>query len=339
LIALVTGGGGFVGGAVVRRLVERGDRVRSFSRLRYAELDRLGVECMRGDLSAPGSEAALAAACRGVDAVFHVAAKAGVWGSADEFRRANVDGTRRVLEACRKAKVRRLVFTSSPSVVFDGRDMEGVDESAPYPDHFLAPYPATKAEAEKLVLAANGPELATTALRPHLVWGPADPHIVPRLVDRARRRRLKKIGRRPCLVDSTYIDNAADAHLRAADRLAPGKAAAGRAYFISNGEPLPVWELISRILEAADAPPVTGTVSTKLAYAAGWAAESLYRLLRLRSEPPMTRFVAKELSTAHWFDLTAARRDLGYEPKVSIAEGLERLRAALRAPLPPAARL
>jgi nucleoside-diphosphate-sugar epimerase len=222
------------------------------------------------------------------------------------------------------------VFTSSPSVVFDGRDMEGIDESAPYPKSYLAPYPQSKAEAERLVLAANGAALATVALRPHLIWGPADPHILPRLVARAKAGRLRRIGRRRCLVDSTYVDNAADAHLAAASRLAPGRAPAGRAYFVSNGEPLPVWDLVNRLLEAAGAPPVTRSVPAKAAYAAGWLAESVYRVLGIRSEPPMTRFVAKELSTAHWFDLTATTRDLGWTPIVSVSEGLSRLRRAFQ---------
>jgi 2-alkyl-3-oxoalkanoate reductase len=330
--ALVTGGGGFIGGAIARRLVEMGHAVRSFSRHRYLELEALGVECIRGDLTHHESQAALRHACGGADVVFHAAAKAEVWGAPADFWNANVEGTRRVVDACRSAGVRRLVFTSSPSVVFNGGDMEGADERAPYSAHYLASYPRTKAEAERLVLDANGPELATTALRPHLVWGPADPHIVPRLVSRAKSGKLRKIGSRPCLVDSTYIDNAVEAHIAAAAKLEPGAAPAGKAYFISNGEPLPVWTLVNRILEAAGAPQVTKTISPNAAYAAAWTVETAYRLLGIQSEPPITRFVAKELSTAHWFDLTAAKRDLGYAPKVTIAEGLERLRESFRHP-------
>lgn len=326
--ALVTGGGGFLGGAIVRRLVARGDAVRSFARGEYPELAGLGVEVVRGDLS---DAAALAAAAQGCDVVFHVAAKAGVWGPYAEYFRANVTGTENVVAACRAHGVRRLVYTSSPSVVFDGRDMEGVDESVPYPDHYHTAYPQTKALAEKLVLGANGAELATVSLRPHLIWGPGDPHLVPRIVARARAGRLRRIGNRPNLVDTVYIDNAAYAHLLAADHLAPGAPVAGKAYFITQGEPLPLWDMINRILAAAGLPPVTKSVPAGMAYAAGWLCETVYGLLRLRAEPPMTRFVARELATAHWFNIDAARRDLGYRPAVSLEEGLKRLAASLRA--------
>jgi nucleoside-diphosphate-sugar epimerase len=330
--ALVTGGGGFLGEAIVRRLVARGDAVRSFARGAYPELAALGVEVIRGDLTDATALTAAAACC---DVVFHVAAKAGVWGPYAEYYRANVTGTENVMAACRAQGVRRLVYTSSPSVVFDGRDMEGVDESVPYPVHYHTAYPETKARAEQMVLRANGPEVATVSLRPHLIWGPGDPHLVPRIIARARAGRLRRIGNRPNLVDTVYIDNAAAAHLLAADRLAPGSPVAGKAYFITQGEPLPLWDMINRILAAAGLPPVTKRVPAGVAYAAGWVLESIYGLLRLRTEPPMTRFVARELATAHWFNIAAARRDLGYHPTVSLDEGLKRLAVSLRAPNEP----
>jgi len=326
--ALVTGGGGFLGGAVVRRLVDRGDAVRSLARGDYPDLRALGVETLRGDLADPQ---AVARAADGCDVVFHVAARAGVWGPYADYYRANVGGTRNVVAACRASGVRRLVFTSSPSVVFDGRDMENADESAPYPAHHEAAYPATKAEAERLALAANGPDLAVVALRPHLIWGPGDNHLVPRIVARARSGKLRRIGRAEKRVDATYIDNAADAHLLAADKLSPDGPVAGKAYFIAQGEPIPVWTLVDRILAAAGLPPVTRTVPAPLAYLAGAAFEGVYRTLRLASEPPMTRFVARELATAHWFNLDAARRDLGYAPRVSTDEGMRRLAAWFQA--------
>jgi 2-alkyl-3-oxoalkanoate reductase len=185
--------------------------------------------------------------------------------------------------------------------------------------------------AEQAVLAANAPGFATVALRPHLIWGPGDPHLIPRLVERARKGKLKRIGREPKLVDTVYVDNAAAAHLQAADRLAEGSPVAGKAYFLSQGEPEPLWDFVNRVLAAAGLPPVTGTVSPRLAYAAGVMLEGVYRLFRLRGEPPMTRFVARQLSTAHWFDLTAARRDFGYAPQVTTAEGLRRVGEWLRA--------
>jgi nucleoside-diphosphate-sugar epimerase len=320
--ALVTGGGGFLGGAVVRMLVARGDRVRSLSRQRYAALDALDVKQVQGDVS---DSAAVRRACEGCDVVFHVAAKAGIAGRYRDYYQTNVVGTQNVLDACRSLGVRRLVYTSSPSVVFDGRDMEGVDESVPYPAHHEAHYPATKAEAERRVRAAAGPDLATVSLRPHLIWGPGDNHLIPRLIARASAGRLRRIGRADKLIDSVYIDNAAEAHLLAADRLHPGSPISGKVYFISNGEPLPTWELVNRILATAGLPPVTGSVPAWPAYAAGWVLESLYAVAWPDADPPMTRFLARELATAHWFDLRAARRDLGYEPRVSIAEGLRRL--------------
>jgi 2-alkyl-3-oxoalkanoate reductase len=322
--ALVTGGGGFLGSAIVRRLRARGDEVVSLSRSDYPELAALGVRQYRGDLADLN---AVVEAAAGSDIVFHVAAKAGIWGSFDEYYRANVIGTDNVISACRVNSINRLVYTSSPSVVFDGSDVEGGDESLPYPTHFEAHYPHTKARAEQSVLAANSPTLATVSLRPHLIWGPRDNHLVPRIVAKGRAGKLRRIGQRPCLVDTVYVDNAADAHINAADRLAFGAAPAGKAYFISNGEPLPLWEMVNRILAAAGVPPETRSISPALAYAAGSACETVWKALRLSGEPPMTRFVAKELSSAHWFDLTAARRDLGYRPEVSIEEGLKRLKA------------
>jgi 2-alkyl-3-oxoalkanoate reductase len=320
--ALVTGGGGFLGGAIVRLLRNRGDTVRTFSRGTYSALDALGVQQFRGDLADP---LAVSRAADGCDIVFHVAAKAGVWGPWREYYEANVVGTNNVLAACKSHGIRRLVFTSSPSCTFAGVDQDGVNESEPYPTRFLAHYPHTKALAEQAVLAANGPDLATVALRPHLIWGPGDPHIIPRLIERAQAGKLRRIGMQPKLVDTTYIDNAASAHLLAADRVAVGSQIAGRVYFISQGEPVPLWDFINRVLAVAGSPPVSRSMSPSLAYTLGAVLECAYRLFRIRHEPTVTRFVARQLSTAHWFDLSAARRDLDYVPHVSTEEGLLRV--------------
>ena len=320
--ALVTGGGGFLGGAIVRRLVERGDSVRTLSRGDYPDLRSLGVETSRGDVA---DRDITLRATEGCDVVFHVAAKAGIWGPRAEFVRANVDGTRNIVEACRANRVRKLVFTSSPSVVYGGGDLEGVDESTPYPDRFDAPYPETKAEAERIVLRANTADLATVALRPHLIWGPGDNHLIPRIIARAKAGRLRRIGDRPNRVDSIYIDNAADVHLLAADCLTLGSKPAGKAYFVSQGDPWPLWDLVNGILRAAKLPPVTRTVPPTVARLAGALMETTHRALRLPGEPILTRFLVHQLSTAHWFNIEAARRDLGYKPKVSIDEGLRRL--------------
>lgn len=318
---LVTGGGGFLGQAIVRQLVERGDAVSTVNRSDYPALAALGVTCHRGDIA---DREAVMAAVDGVDAVIHVAAKAGPGLYAPDFVAANVVGTGNVIEACRRHGVRFLVHTSSPSVVHAGGDIDGGDESLPYPDHFEAPYPATKAEAERLALGANDDDLKVCALRPHLIWGPGDNQLLPRLIEKNRAGRLK-LPAPDKRIDTVYIDNAAEAHLLALDNLTGSASAAGRAYFITNGEPTPVGEMLSRMLEAAGETPRLGHVSPRVAMAAATVVEWFWRATRRRSDPPLSRFVVEHLATAHWFDISAARRDLGYEPRVSIAAGLRRL--------------
>jgi nucleoside-diphosphate-sugar epimerase len=324
---LVTGGGGFLGGAIVRKLLEKGFRVRSFSRRSYPELRELGVEEFQGDL-ADGE--ATKTACEGCETVFHVAAKAEIWGPYREYYSTNVEGTLNILGACKFNGIRKLVYTSSPSVIFDGKDLEGVDESIGYPKSYKAAYPKTKAIAERAVLSQNGESLATVALRPHLIWGPGDTHLVPGIVRRGKSGNLKRIGVKQKLVDFTFIDDAAEAHLQAAERLAIGSPIAGRAFFISQGEPLPLWDFVNQVLAAANVPKVTRTISPQVAWVAGVVFEALYRTLPLKGEPPLTRFLAEELSTAHWFNITAARRDLSYAPRTSIEEGFVKLQEWFR---------
>jgi len=319
---LVTGGGGFLGGAIVDQLLARGESVRSISRGTYPALKAKGVTCFQGDLA---DSAAVEKAVEGCDLVFHVAAKAGVWGSYESYFQANVAATRNVISACRALGVPRLIYTSTPSVTFAGEDENGVDESAPYPKEFLNHYSRTKAQAEQEVLVVNGPSLATVALRPHLIWGPGDNHLVPRLIDRAKKGKVKIVGKGGNLVDATYIDNAAAAHLAAMDKLAPGADCAGKAYFISNGEPIAMDVLLNQILAAAGLPPITKKVPAGVAYAVGAAMEWVYGRLGKQDEPIMTRFVARQLATAHWFDISAARHDLGYVPECSMEDGMKRL--------------
>ncbi|MCC6648908.1 MAG: NAD-dependent epimerase/dehydratase family protein [Polyangiaceae bacterium] len=323
--ALVTGGNGFLGTEICRQLRLRGDDVVSLSRRDAPHLRDLGVSVERGDVA---DLATVERAADGVDVVFHVAAKAGIWGARADFERSNVRGTESVVEACLRRGVPKLVHTSSPSIVARGVDLSGVDERAPIPERFLADYPRTKALAEAWVLRANGPRLATVALRPHLIWGPGDAQILPRLVDRANKGKLRLVGTGESLVDTTYIENAADAHLLAERALAPGAACAGKAYFISNDEPLPAREIIGRLVECAGAPRPTKRIPFAVAHAVGAVSELVYRALGREDEPMMTRFLAEELATAHWFDLSAAKRDLGYRPRVSVDEGLRRLRAS-----------
>lgn len=324
--ALVTGGGGFLGKAIVGLLVEAGHEVVSFSRADHPEVEALGARHLRGDIT---DEAQVLRAVQGCEVVFHVAAKADPWGPYDDFFRANVLGTRAVIKACRAAEVPKLVYTSSPCVVFHGGDLAGADESAPYGIDLGSAYQRTKTTAELMALSANGGGLSVVALRPHLIWGPGDNHLVPRLVARAREGRLRLFGDGQQLVDHVFVENAARAHLAAARRLAPGSPLAGRAYFITNGEPRPLAALLEVILGAYGLPPVRRRLPAGVAYGAGWLLEWLYRSLDLSGEPLLTRFLAKELSTAHWFDISAARRDFAYAPAVSLAEGVERLRASV----------
>lgn len=329
MTALVTGAGGFLGQYIVQELVAaRGQAVRALVRQKTPALEALDVECMHGDVR---ELADMKRACRGCEVVYHVAAVAGIWEPWKQFYETNVLGTKNVISGCVHAGVPRLVFTSSPSVTFGGRDQCGVDESAPYPRKWLAHYPHTKALAEQLVLEANGQHhLLTCALRPHLIWGPRDQHLIPRLLDRARRGQLRQVGDGKNLIDAVYVENAAAAHLLAADALQPGSAVCGKAYFITNGEPVNCWQWINEILQLAGLEPVLQRVPLWGAYGAGAALECLWTLLGRRDEPRMTRFLAAQLGTSHYFDITAARRDLGYEPRVSMAEGMKKLAAWLR---------
>lgn len=321
---LVTGGGGFLGQALCRQLLARGYDVTSFNRGHYPELETLGVRQLRGDLE---DAAATAAAVAGQSVVFHNAAKAGAWGSRDSYWGPNVTGTEHVIAACRTHGVGRLVYTSSPSVTHSGRhDVVGGNEAnTPYGRDFKAWYPETKAIAERAVLAANQPGLATVALRPRLIWGPGDNQLLPRLVERARSGRLRLIDGGHNLVDTTFIDNAARAHIDAFDHLWPGSACAGRAYFISNGEPRELRDIVNALLCAAGAPQVQRSVPYRVAYAGGAVLEHGWRLLRLAGEPPMTRFLAEQLATTHYYDISAAGRDFGYRPRVDIDHGLQQL--------------
>ncbi|KFA16956.1 3-beta hydroxysteroid dehydrogenase [Xanthomonas vasicola pv. musacearum NCPPB 4392] len=324
---LVTGGGGFLGQALCRGLRASGHDVVSFQRGDYPVLQSLGVGQIRGDLADPQ---AVRHAFAGIDAVFHNAAKAGAWGSYESYHQANVVGTQHVIDACRANGVPRLIYTSTPSVTHRATNpVEGLGaDEVPYGENLHAAYAATKAIAERAVLAADDAQLATVALRPRLIWGPGDNHLLPRLAARARAGRLRMVGDGSNLVDSTYIDNAAQAHFDAFEHLAVGAACAGKAYFISNGEPLPMRELLNRLLAAVDAPAVTRSLSFKTAYRIGALCETLWPLLRLPGEVPLTRLLVEQLCTPHWYSMEPARRDFGYVPRISIEEGLQRLQSS-----------
>ena len=334
---LVTGGGGFLGGAIARMLLARGDEVVVVGRNRYPEVEAAGAVGAVVDLS--GEDAAVAEALApvmaGADAVIHTAAKAGVWGPRESFWSINVEGTRRLIAAARAAGVGRFVYTSSPSCTFGGADHAGAREAdCPYPDAYLATYPETKAVAEQLVGAANGPEMATVSLRPHLIYGPGDPHLMPRVITRNREGRLAVVGDGQNRVGITYVDNAAAAHLQALDALSPGAACAGRAYFITDPEPVAIWDWIVGALAELGEPAIKKRVPLGLARLVGGALEGAWGLFGLSGEPPMTRFVAAPLATTHWYDLTGAREDFGYAPVVSAEDGRARMIEDLRARFP-----
>lgn len=321
--ALVTGANGFLGQYIVEQLLARGDRVRAYCRRPSASLDALGAQTVLGDVR---DRAATVAACESVDTVFHVAASAGIWGPWQLYYETNTLGTRHVIEGCLRHQVARLVYTSSPSVTFDGNEQCGIDEAAPYPRRWLCHYPHSKALAEQEVLAANGRQgLLTCALRPHLIWGPRDQHLVPRIVGRARQGRLVRVGNGKNLIDTVYVENAAWAHLLAAERLVHGSPVPGSAYFISQGEPVNCWQWIDELLALAGAAPVRRAISTKTAYSIGAVLEAAHRLRRAQGEPLMTRFLALQLGKSHYFNINRARRDFGYQPRVSTAEGMRRL--------------
>lgn len=328
----ITGASGFIGGKIAERLLGEGRRVRVLARRPLPGLEKLGAEVVLGDLD---NTAALRQGCEGAGTVFHVAGRVGVWGPDEDFFKVNVEGTRHVIGACRAAGVPRLVYTSSPSVVYNGGDLSGVNESAPLCTKAPCAYPTSKAAAERLVSAAHSRELATVSLRPHLVWGPGDKNVVPRVLALARQGRLKIIGSGQNRVDVTHITNVVTAHLLAEraldqchiidDTSVGAKNPGGKAYFITNGEPVVLWEWINLLLRGLGIPEIKKHVSLRTAYFAGGVLEALWRVLPLQGEPPMTRFVAKELATDHWFDISAARRDLGYAPRVTMAAGTAEL--------------
>jgi len=320
LKALVTGGGGFLGRYIVEQLLDRGDDVTVFSRGDYPELVKIGARLIRGNLQNSDS---VSQACAGMEAVFHAAGNVTYWGKWEDFYQANVVGTQNVIDGCRKQGVQKLIFTSTPSVVANNYSRAGADESLPYPEKFEAFYPHTKALAEQRVRKANGPDLLTVSLRPHIIFGPRDTHIIPRLVDRARSGKLIRVGDGANKLDVIFVKDAARAHLLAADALAAGAAVAGSVYFVSQDQPVNLWNFVNRILAALDIPSVSRSISHGVARSAGAALEFLYQTLPLKGEPRLTRFLANELALSHYYDISAAKQDFGYKPQYSLDEALE----------------
>ena len=315
---LVTGATSQLGAAVARRLVERGDDVRSFQR----SASEATWEQVSGDIR--DADAVLRAAS-GVDAIVHLAAKVSVTGPWQEFESINVDGTQNVVNAARDAGVARLVQVSSPSVAHFGSALVAADAEPADPERARGNYARSKAIAELLALGAASDELSVVAIRPHLVWGPGDKQLVGRIVERAAFGRLVLIDGGTALIDTTYLDNAADALVAAIDR-AP--ALNGQALVVTNGEPRTVSELLTRICRAAGVPEPSRSVPRTLASGAGAVVERAWSTTRREGEPPMTRFLAEQLATAHWFDQTYTQQALDWAPAVSLTGGFERLAAS-----------
>ena len=316
---LVTGGGGFLGSGITKALLKEDNEVSVMGRGRYPHLPA-SVKILQGDIR---DSEFVNLSLENIDTVFHTAAIPGIWGK--DFFSINVQGTENIISACQNNSVRRLIFTSSPSVVFGNESLEGVDESIPYPEEYLCDYPRTKALAEKMVLHANNTNLSTVAIRPHLIWGPGDPHLVPRLLEKARKNKLVQVGDGNNKVDILYIDNAVSAHLRACESLLGDANISGKAYFISDGKPVVLWDWINQLLVQMGRPIVSRKISYKNAMRLGAFLEGVYGLFGIKSEPPMTRFLASQLSTSHYFDISRAKKDFNYEPLVSHEEGMKRL--------------
>ncbi|MBL4884158.1 MAG: NAD-dependent epimerase/dehydratase family protein [Planctomycetaceae bacterium] len=327
--AMVTGGGGFLGRYLVEQLLEQGVNVRILSRGDYPELKKLGVEVVQGDLR---DSQVVDTACTGIDTVFHVAAIPGVWGKWKTYYEINTTGTRNIIAACQQQQVAKLIYTSSPSVVFDGKSHSDAEESLPYPEKYLCHYPHSKAIAEQEVLQANAKQgLLTCALRPHLIWGPRDNHLIPRLLQKAATGRLRQVGDGSNLISMCYVENAAAAHLQAANKLTADSPVAGQAYFINDPQPVNLWSWINELLVKAGQEPIRKKISANAAYSIGQILEVVYTVLGItKSEPPMTRFIALQLSQSHTYSIEKAKRDFQYEPIVDYNTAMQKLIAGLQ---------
>ena len=348
---LVIGGTGFLGREIICQLLERGQKVRTLCR-RHEDLPQ-EAEVILGDITNPPS---LQKACQGIETVYHTAAIPSISLHWKPFYETNVLGAQNVLDACKATGVRKLIYTSSASVTFDCKPQHGADETTPYPDRWFAHYPHSKMIAEKMILDASGkdgrrqtadsnrepdgsrepatvspesPELLTCALRPHLIIGKRDRHLIPRLLDRAKAGRLFRVGDGTNLIDIIFIENAALGHIQAAEALTDKSSPVnGNAYFLSQGEPVNCWEWIDEVLAMKGLPKVKRSISFSAAWMLGWTLENIYKYCRLQGEPVMTRFLAAQLAVTHYLSIAKARRDFGYAPVVSMAEGMRHLESS-----------
>ncbi len=325
---LVTGATGFVGSALAARLVTEGASVRGLTRHPDAAPAIPGVHWVRGDLEDPGS---LREATRGIDAVFHAGGMVGHFGHRPAYLRANVQGTKDLLAACREHQVRALIHTSTPSVIADGSDHFGVDESHPYSTRFASPYPESKALSEQLVLAAHRDDFRTIVVRPHMIWGPGRSQWVQGMVRRAARNALWQIGPGGNRIGMTFLDDCISAHLAAWQALTRDASVGGVPYFVHGGEPVVFWDWVAELSRACGLSPIRGQVPVGAAMALAHACDAAVVISRGRVHLPISAYLIAELTTEHYSDITRARTRLGYEPRVTMAEGLARIAAVERA--------
>lgn len=317
---LVTGGGGFLGTYICKELLKQNYEVMNFSRNSYIHLEEMGIQTIKGDIS---NYEDVKSALENIDGIFHVAALAGVWGNKNKFYKINTLGTQNIVKAAKELGIKNFVYTSTPSVVFELDDIENGDESLAYPAHYLTSYAYTKSLAEKHVLSNCDDNFHAVSIRPHLIWGPGDPHIIPRLIEKARAGKLKQVGDGNNLVDVIYVENAAIAHVLAFNKLVENKNISGRAYFIGQERPVNLWQFINQILHYAKVDLIEDSISFKKAYFIGHALEIIFKIAGVeKPEPPITRFVACQLAKSHYFSHQRAQEDFGFSPKVSIEKGL-----------------
>ena len=319
---LITGAGGFLGSYIAKQLVKKDYNVFSFSRTKHVLLDDLGVTQRLGDLKNYDD---VKKSLENIDAVIHTAGLVGMWGRYKDFYSTNVGGTENIIEAMKELKIKKLIYTSTPSVVFEKESLNGVNETTPYSKKFLTHYAQTKSIAEKLVLSAHCESLLTVALRPHLIFGPGDMNLIPRIIKAQQQGKLKIVGDGTNLVDVIYVENAAEAHVMALEKLEFGHPISGKVYFLGQG-PINLWDFINKVLLNAELPKVTKKITLQRAYALGFCIECILKFLRIyKIHPPMTRFVALQLSKSHYFSHKNIETDLGFKPKFSIDEGIDKL--------------
>lgn len=319
---LITGAGGFLGSYIARELLKKGHEVFSFSRSNHDLLTNLGITQILGDLK---NVEDVKLAMAGMDIVMHTAGMVGMWGRYEDYFETNVTGTENILKAMKELGINKLIYTSTPSVVFEKDSLCGVDESTPYASSYLTHYAMTKSIAEKMVLKANDKNFSTVSLRPHLIFGAGDKNLIPRVIEAQKKGRLKMVGDGTNLVDVIYVENAAMAHVMAMEKLAPNHPIAGKAYFLGQG-PINLWDFINSVLTKAGQPVVTKKISLKKAYFLGFIIECFLKLFKIyKIHPPMTRFVSLQLGKSHYFNHHNIENDLGFKPSISIQEGIDRL--------------